>query len=247
MTIKSAYKNELDARKKFLIAAEQTDALRADVAKKVWEDAQTELAAARHPPEPLKTGLGGEIIPQTSAGMPGLESALKTPDLLNAEATIERANLADRAGVFDLAFEAAESVSAKNSIEQMLCHQMAAAHRRCMTLFAESANHKDPEIAIRKSSAASRIMDSFNRAALTLQRLRQDAHQTIQVQYVQINGSAPMEQGVVSQKLQNPEELQMPPRNKGGRPPTTGYRTQQAIAERQADRELILNLRKIEM
>jgi hypothetical protein len=56
-----------------------------------------------------------------------------------------------------------------------------------------------------------------------------------------------MEQGVVSQKLQNPEELQMPPRNKGGRPPTTGYRTQQAIAERQADRELILNLRKIEM
>jgi hypothetical protein len=92
MTIKSAYKNELDARKKFLIAAEQTDALRADVAKKVWEDAQADLTAARHPPEPLKTGLGGEIIPQTSAGMPGLESALKTPDLLNAEATIERAN-----------------------------------------------------------------------------------------------------------------------------------------------------------
>jgi hypothetical protein len=178
--------------------------------------------------------------------MSGLENALKTPDLLNAQATIERANLADKANVLDSAIEVAESVSAKNSVEQMLCHQMAAAHRRCMTLFAESANHKDPEIAIRKSSAASRIMDSFNRAALTLQRLRQDAHQTIQVQYVQINGSAPMEQGAASQKLQNPEEQAIPPRNKGGRPPTTGYRTQQALAERQADRELLLGMRKIE-
>ena len=186
MTIKSAYKNELDARKKFLIAAEQTDALRADVAKKVWEDAQTDLTAARHPPEPLKTGLGGEIIPQTSASMPGLESALKTPDLLNAEATIERANLADRAGVFDLAFEAAESVSAKNSVEQMLCHQMAAAHQHSMRLLAESEKEKDPQWSVKKATLAARLMDTYARAALTLQRLQSGPSQSIVVQQVQV-------------------------------------------------------------
>ena len=186
MTIKSAYKNELDARKKFLIAAEQTDPLRADVAKKVWEDSQADLTAARHPPEPLKTGLGGEIIPQTSASMPGLESALKTPDLLNAEATIERANLAARAGVFDLAFEAAESVSAKNSIEQMLCHQMAAAHRHSMRLLGESEAEKDPQWSIKKAALAARLMDAYARGALTLQRLRSGPSQNIVVQQVQV-------------------------------------------------------------
>jgi len=86
MTLKTAYKNELAAHKSCLVAAESTDRVRIDLAKKIWEDTQRELAAARHPPEPLKTGLGGEIIPPTSADMPGLENALKTPDLLNAEA-----------------------------------------------------------------------------------------------------------------------------------------------------------------
>jgi hypothetical protein len=68
MTLKTAYKNELDARQKYLIAAESTDHIRTDLAKKVWEDSQRELAAARMPPEALKTGLGGEIIPPTSLG-----------------------------------------------------------------------------------------------------------------------------------------------------------------------------------
>jgi hypothetical protein len=186
MTIKSAYKNELDARKKFLIAAGQADALRADVAKKVWEDAQTELAAARHPSEPLKTGLGGEIIPPTCLGMSGLESALKTPDLLNAEATIERANLADKANVLDSAIEVAESVSAKNSIEQMLCHQMAAAHRHSMRLLGESEAEKDPQWSIKKAALAARLMDAYARGALTLQRLRSGPSQNIVVQQVQV-------------------------------------------------------------
>jgi len=112
--LKTAYKNELAARKNYLVAAESTDHIRTDLAEKIWEDTQRELTAARMPPEALQTGSGGEIIPPTCLGMPGLENALKTPDLLNAQATIERANLADRAGVFDLAFDAAESVSAKS-------------------------------------------------------------------------------------------------------------------------------------
>jgi len=184
MTLKTAYKNELAARQKFLIATEQSDGLRTDLAKKVWEDSQRELTAARMPPEALQTGLGGEIIPPTCLGMPGLENALKTPDLLNAQATIERANLADRAGVFDLAFDAAESVSAKNSVEQMLCHQMAAAHQHSMRLLAESEKEKDPQWSVKKATLAARLMDTYARAALTLQRLQSDPSQSTVVQQV---------------------------------------------------------------
>jgi hypothetical protein len=184
MTLKTAYKNELGARQKFLIATEQSDGLRTDLAKKVWEDAQAELTAARMPPEGLKTGLGGEIIPPTYLGVSGLENALKTPDLLNAQATIERANLADKAGVFDLAFDAAESVSAKNSVEQMLCHQMAAAHQHSMRLLAESEKEKDPQWSVKKATLAARLMDTYARAALTLQRLQSDPSQSTVVQQV---------------------------------------------------------------
>jgi hypothetical protein len=238
MTIKSAYKNELDARKKFLIAAEQTDPLRADVAKKVWEDAQTDLTAARHPPEPLKRGAGNEIIPPTCLRMSGLENTLKTPDLLNAEATIERANLADKANVLDSAIEVAESVSAKNSVEQMLCHQMAAAHRRAMLLVAESEASKDAEVAIKKVRASARLMDAFAKSALTLQRLQTGASQVVQIQHVQVVGHAVVNQvGGLNENLQNP-----PLKNRGGRPQTTGDRTTKAIEERRQDRELLQRL-----
>jgi hypothetical protein len=184
MTLKTAFKHELDARQKYLIAAEGNDNTRTELAKKVWADTQCDLVAARMPPEGLKTGLGSEIIPPTSLGMPGLENALKTPDLLNAQATIERANLADKAGVFELAIETAENVSAKNSIQKMLVHQMAAAHRHSMRLLAESEKETDPQWSVKKAALAARLMDTYARAALTLQRLQSGPSQSTVVQQV---------------------------------------------------------------
>jgi hypothetical protein len=184
MTLKTAYKNELAAHKNYLVAAEGNDNTRTELAKKVWEDTQRELAAARMPPEGLKTGAGGEIIPPTCLGMSGLENVLKNADLLNVEATIERANLADRAGVFDLAFDAAESVAAQNSIQKMLVHQMAAAHQHSMRLLAESEKEKDPQWSVKKATLAARLMDTYARAALTLQRLQSGPSQSTVVQQV---------------------------------------------------------------
>ncbi len=186
MTLKTAYKNELAAHKNCLVAAESTDRVRTDLAKKIWEDSQRELTAARMPPEGLKTGAGGEIIPPTCLGMSGLENVLKKPDLLNAQATIERANLADKAGVFELAIEASESVGARSSIQIMLVHQMAAAHQHSMRLLAESEKEKDPQWSVKKATLAARLMDTYARAALTLQRLQSGPSQSIVVQQVQV-------------------------------------------------------------
>lgn len=243
MTLKTAFKHELDARQKYLIAAEGNDNTRTDLAKKIWEDSQRELTAARMPPEGLKTGLGGEIIPPTCLGMSGLESALKTPDLLNAQATIERANLADRAGVFDLAFDAAESVSAKNAVEQMLAHQLSAAHKRAMELVTASSKSTCPEIAVKQARAAARMMDAFSRSVSTLQRLQMGASQVVQIQHVQVVGHAVVNQaGGLNENLQNPLQ-----KNRSGRPPTSGDRTAKAIEERRQDRELITAMDKLQI
>jgi hypothetical protein len=66
-------------------------------------------------------GLGGEIVPSVEDGLPGLESALQEPDLLNAEASKQRAYLLERTGSLEIGVEVAEQAGASNAIEKMLC------------------------------------------------------------------------------------------------------------------------------
>ena len=140
------------------------------------------------PSEPLKTGSGGEIRPPMTLGMAGLEEALQRPDMLSLEATIQRTDLADKAGVFELAIEAAESSKAEGAVQKMICHQMAAAHRHAMWLLAESEAQRDSVEKCRMATTASKLMDAFSRAATALQRLQTGSSQVVTVQHVQING-----------------------------------------------------------
>jgi hypothetical protein len=110
------------------------------VAAEMYQGAVEKLRPTAH----LETSSQGEIIPPTTFGMSGLELALKEPDLLDAEVTIKRSVLADKAGVFEMAFETAQSVKAKNSIQRMQAHQLAAAHKYAMELMAEASNQRDP-------------------------------------------------------------------------------------------------------
>ena len=140
------------------------------------------------PPEPLKTGAGGEICPPMTLGMAGLEDALQTPDMLSLEASIQRTDLAEKAGVFELAVEAAESSKAEGAVQKMICHQMAAAHRHALRLLAESEAQRDSAEKCRMAMTASKLMDAFSRAATALQRLQTGSSQVVTVQHVQING-----------------------------------------------------------
>jgi len=94
-----------------------------------------------------------------------------------------------------------------------------------------------------KARAAARMVDAFSRCALTLQRLHSGGGQTIQVQYMQVNALV----GGVSKKMQNPPTSPITAKNKGGRPPVTGYRTQSAIDQRKADKELLSGVQSIEI
>jgi hypothetical protein len=140
------------------------------------------------PLKPLKTGAGGEIVPPSSLGYHGLEDRLKQPDLLDVDVTIKRTQLADEAGVFEMAIETAESVKAKGSIQKMLSHQLAGAHHHAMRLLGEADKQRDPMIKAKLMTTSTRLMEAFCKGALTLQKLQMGASQIVTVQHVQIHG-----------------------------------------------------------
>jgi hypothetical protein len=149
---------------------------------------EQESLALLTPAKPLKTGLGGEIIPPVEFGLNGLEHALKEPDLLDCDATIKRTRLADEAGVFEMAIETAESSKAKGSVQKMISHQLAAAHHHSMRLLGEADKQKDPLIKCKLMNTSTRLMEAFSKGALTLQKLQTGANQIVTVQHVSVNG-----------------------------------------------------------
>jgi hypothetical protein len=186
--IKKAVKLRLDADRRRALAPDY-DPVRHEfevsLSKAMERDAQALLA----PSEPLEIGLGGEIIPQVEQGLVGFESVLKEPDLLSAEASRQRATLLEGAEALELGIETAEQLKAGNAVEQMLCHQMAAAHRRALTLLAQSDKSSDPQVGCLKAKTAARLMAAFTNASLTLQRLQHGAA-VQQIQQVHVSGNA---------------------------------------------------------
>ena len=172
------------------VAASTTDPIRRACDLGESDDLASQSMALMTPSSPLKTSFGGEVIPTVDQGLPGLELALKEPDLLDVEVTIQRTQLADRAGVFEMAIEASESVRAKNSIQRMQAHQLALAHKYAMDLMADASKQRDPIIKVKLINCSARLMDAYSKGALALQRLQQGANQIVQVQHVQVNGQA---------------------------------------------------------
>lgn len=187
--VRAALKMQRDAQRRRALAPDY-DPVRRDFDLGLADELDREAQALLTPREPLQTGLGGEIIPPVEHDMPGLELALKEPDLLNLEASVQRSSLIERAGVLELGIETAKDTRAEGSVQKMISHQMAAAHKRAMNLLAESQEAKDVDVACKKARTAAKMMDAFSRAALTLQRLQTGASQVVQVQHVQVNGPA---------------------------------------------------------
>lgn len=136
--------------------------------------------------KPVVKGMGGELAPPPSRGLIGQELAVKQPDYVSMEASIERIAFADSCGAFNLAFDTAETIGAKDATEQMLAHQMAAAHKAALDLLAKSAQQRDTIEQARLANTAARLMDASQKAILTLNRIRSGGRQVVTVQHVQV-------------------------------------------------------------
>lgn len=113
---------------------------------------------------------------------------LTDPDSVSIHASTQRMNAALIVGVLHSAMDAAASAGAANSLEKMLCHQSAGAHQLTMKLLARVDESRLPPVEIaRLANAAARMMDVYQSACLTLQKMKTKGTQRVVVQYQQVN------------------------------------------------------------
>jgi hypothetical protein len=166
--------------------------------------------------EPPPVGAGGELIPageQIKRGGNFIDT-VERPDAVTAEASMDRLKLADD-GIqcVALAVDAAEAIQAANSIEKMMAHQLAAAHKLAMTFAAKAREliehdgggmHRQEGVyaaeAARVANSSARMMDAFQKGTLTLHKLRNGGSQVVTVQHVNVSDGG---QAVVTGGIRN--------------------------------------------
>src|SRR5262245_5376230 len=148
-----------------------------------------------HVSGPMRPGNGGELVVPTKeawATIPGvLCTVQESPDMLTAEASRDRLELTGNS--ITMAVDAAESIGARNSLEKMLAHELAAAHRLAMHMAEQSARLVDRHEtwgkinpahsveAARLANASARMMGAFQDGLLALDRIRRGGKQTVKV------------------------------------------------------------------
>lgn len=155
--------------------------------------------------EPREIGPGGEVLPvygeikdNDEMGMIGRDT-LNQPTQINQEASISRIDLTAEAGIYESAIDASESIAARNSLERMLAHQMALAHEMAFKLSQMAMKQNDPVETARLTNASARQMDTYQKALLTLQKIRSGGKQEIVVQHVKVEDGA---KAVIAGKMQ---------------------------------------------
>jgi hypothetical protein len=133
----------------------------------------------------------GEALPPQTERF--LYDTLSVPDLAAVEASFDRTRLLSEQGadVAAMGVDAANAIQAGNSLEKMLAHQLAAAHKATMEMIGSvDPNSHDASAHTKRLNAFARCMTAYQHGLLTLQKLRQNGNQRITVQYVNVdNGS----------------------------------------------------------
>ena len=185
-----------------LDAAPVTDPLASEFMRHDAAQLETGTASALALDNPPAVGAGGELVPagdQIARGANFIDT-VERPDAVTAEASMDRLKLADE-GIqcVAMAVDVAETIQARNSIEKMMAHQLAAAHKLAM-IFAGKARElvehdggayqQDGIYAVeasRVANSSARMMDAFQKGALALHKLRTGGKQTVTVQHVNVN------------------------------------------------------------
>jgi hypothetical protein len=149
--------------------------------------------------------VSGEVVP-TEAERPdgsggwAIRNTLANPDAAAIAASLERSELLTETytDVLALGTDAAQSIDGANSLEKMLAHQMALAHKSTFRLAGMAMEQRDPVETARLINASARMMSAYQSGLLTLHRLRTGGKQTVTVQHVNVTGG----QAVVAGQFQ---------------------------------------------
>jgi hypothetical protein len=120
------------------------------------------------------------------------------PNQITFDASHSRMKLAAETQCLDMAIDASHSIDARNSLEKMLAHQMAACHDKAMKIMGkldveiqqvDGFPRQSPDAVElqRMGNTAVRLMKCFQDGMLTIQKIRTGGKQIIQHQYVNVN------------------------------------------------------------
>ena len=167
-------------------------------------EARQEAEALLDPGELVKGVSETVQTDMSDSGRPWIVDTLRHPNSISVAAAEQRLLCADMAGgVLESAVDAAVSAGASNSLEKMLCHQLAAVHHAAMLLVGRSCSNLDPVDKSRLANAAARMMDVFQTGLLTLQKIKTGGKQVVVVQHVQVSEGG---QAVVAGNLKTGEQ-----------------------------------------
>ncbi len=161
-------------------------------------------------PEKPKIGTGGELhlSPAETKAKPGLACTVEDPDGVTVVASRDRLELASDAGCLAMGADVAETIRARNSLEKMLAHQLAACHVTAMRLLAKAQDEANKGAlyparghveTARLANAAARLLDTYQRGLQTVQRMRTGGQQRVVVvhQHVDARGGQAVVAGTI--------------------------------------------------
>ena len=169
-----------------------------DYARTLLEEA-TNLLTPEHP---TQITVGGEALPDSrDRTLAGVRETLLDSTNIAIDASATRLELLADVDAVALGIDAAESIQAQNSLEKMLAHQMAAAHKHSLNLLAKIPPAADSLEALRLSNASVRLMITYQAGMRLLQKIRSGGGQLIIVQHNLISqgGTAVISGGVQNQ------------------------------------------------
>jgi hypothetical protein len=126
-------------------------------------------------------------------------NTLRDPEQVALDASAERKELllGPAIDVCALALDAADSIGAQDSLEKMLGHQLALAHKLSFEFANRAVDQRDPAVTARYMNVSIRLMGAFQQGLLTIQKLRSGNAQTVTVQHVHVSGGQALITGTV--------------------------------------------------
>jgi hypothetical protein len=153
---------------------------------------------------PTELACGREAMPALeNRSLVGVRETLKSPGTIGVEASSRRLDLLADADAVSLGVDAAESIQAHDSLEKMLVHQMAVAHKHSLRLMAKIFHATDNLEALRITNASVRLMLAYQLGIKVLQKIRSGGRQVVVVQHVKVSEGG---QPVIAGEVQNRSE-----------------------------------------
>ena len=125
----------------------------------------------------------GEAVPADSSW---LRDTLSDPDLPALDSSRMRGRLLQANEVTELAIDISNTANASNTIEKLLAHEMAVAHKVALEQAAKASHEDSPALEIKRLQISARMMATAQDAALTLQKVKNGRAQNIVVQHVHV-------------------------------------------------------------